>query len=256
MATTRSSAAPGTTSCTASDGYDRLSGGAGNDWLNAGSAAEPAVRRGRVGLQRPRLGVRRGPERPTSTSRRPRRASSCRPWPASPGPGLIDLARQIAYVGNDTYTVRLFVNGFWQDVQVWYNGDLTTDANGIYDCLFDREGEFWPLLYQRAYMLTIGYDPYSAASMATFDGEWNGNRALTTISGWASQTAPIDATMTPGGAPGLGPGRVRGEGRVRRPRVRVHRRLPVRGNLVRPDVQPVRLGRGPEPEPPPPTRRR
>ena len=33
--------------------------------------------------------------------------------------------------------------------------------------------------------------------MVVFDGEANGNRALTEISGWASQTALIDATMTP-----------------------------------------------------------
>ena len=112
-------------------------------------------------------------------------------------PGQIDLARQVTYVGNDTYTVRLFLAGAWQDVPVHFDGDVVQDAAGIYDCLGRREGEFWPLLYQRAYMLTIGYDPYSAASMAAFDGEWDGNRALTEISGWASRTDPVDAFTPP-----------------------------------------------------------
>jgi hypothetical protein len=117
--------------------------------------------------------------------------------------GLIDLAGRISYVGEDTYAVRLCVDGFWRDVQVWYNGSFTMDQNGTYDCGFDREGEFWQILYQRAYMLTVGYDPYSPASMAAFDGEWTGERALTTISGWASQTAWIDATLTPEALRGL-----------------------------------------------------
>jgi len=91
----------------------------------------------------------------------------------------------------------------WRDVQVWYNGSFTMDANGTYDCGFDQEGEFWQILYQRAYMLSIGYDPYSVASMAAFDGEWTGEQALTMISGWTSQTAAINDTLTPQALQGL-----------------------------------------------------
>jgi hypothetical protein len=80
---------------------------------------------------------------------------------------------------------------------VTFDGELTADATGVYDCLSDREGEFWQLLYQRAYMRTIGYDPYSVASMAAFPGEFDGDRALGEIAGWPSQTLPMAATLTP-----------------------------------------------------------
>jgi hypothetical protein len=117
--------------------------------------------------------------------------------------GLMNLAGQISYIGNDTYTVRMYVNGFWQDVEVRFNGNFTMDDTGTYDCLSDREGEFWQLLYQRAYMRMIGYDPYNAASMAMFDGEGTAIRALTMISGWSAQAAVIDATLTPQRIQGL-----------------------------------------------------
>jgi Ca2+-binding RTX toxin-like protein len=184
------------------DGFDRLSGGAARDWLNAGSAAEPADG---------------GPGRDFNAHRwvyngarvtdiNQLSSQTCCFLASLAGvadTGLIDLGGQIAYIGDDTYTVRLFVNGFWQDIQVYFNGDPTYDANGVYDVRSDREGEFWPLLYQRAYMLMIGYDPYSAASMASFDGEARGDQSLTMISGWSAQTALIDATMTAEGLQGL-----------------------------------------------------
>ena len=179
-------------------GYDRLAGGSGDDWMDAGSRAEPAV--GGAGYDYNAHVWAVGGARITDVNQA--ESQTCVFLSSLGGvarTGLLDLARQITYLGDDTYAVRLFVNGFWQDVNVWYNGDMTRNGDNYYDCLCDREGEFWPLLYQRAYMLTIGYDPYSAASMATFDGEWNADRALTTITGWASQTTRIDAATTPQG---------------------------------------------------------
>jgi RTX calcium-binding nonapeptide repeat (4 copies)/Calpain family cysteine protease len=184
------------------DGFDRLSGGADRDWLDAGSAAEPAD--GGPGRDFNAYRWVYNGARPTDINQL---ASQTCCFLASlagvANTGLIDLGGQISYLGNDTYTVRLFVNGFWQDVEVHFNGTPTQDANGIYDVRSDREGEFWPLLYQRAYMLMIGYDPYSAASMASFDGEARGDQSLTMISGWSAQTALIDATMTPESLQGM-----------------------------------------------------
>jgi len=178
------------------DGYDRLSGGAGSDWLDAGSPAEPAA--GGAGYD---FDAYRWALNGARTGDINQELSGTCVFLASLAgvahTGLIDLAHQITYLGHDTYAVRLFVAGAWQDVSVLFNGDVTHDAAGVYDCLSNTSGEFWPLLYQRAYMLTIGYDPYSAASMATFDGEWDGNRALTEISGWASRTDPLDAFTAP-----------------------------------------------------------
>jgi hypothetical protein len=178
------------------DGYDRLSGNGGNDWLNAGSAGEPAEGGGGYDFNAYVWTVNGA--RPTDINQQA--ASTCHFLSCLAGVArtrAIDLGRQISYVGNDMYTVRLFVAGFWQDVPVWFNGDVTEAGENIYDVLPDQEGEFWQLLYQRAYMRTIGYDPYNADSMALFDGEINGNQALTMISGWFSQTYLLDATVTP-----------------------------------------------------------
>jgi|GEM_PF-3415613 len=178
------------------DGYDQLYGGAGNDWLDAGSRAEPAV--GGPGWDaNAHIWAYNGAR---ATDINQLLSQTCVFLSSLAGiarTGLVDLPSRISYVGEDTYTVRFFVNGMWQNVEVWYNGSFTMDANGTYDCGFDQEGEFWQILYQRAYMITIGFDPYSVASMASFNGEWTGERALTTISGWSSQTAAIDATLTP-----------------------------------------------------------
>jgi hypothetical protein len=171
-------------------GYDYLSGGAGSDWLDAGSRAEPAY--GGAGYDF-NAQIRMA----DINQEVPNTCVFLASLAGVAHTGLINLARQISYAGEDRYTVRLFVAGAWRDVAVTFNGDLTADAAGVYDCLSDREGEFWPLLYQRAYMLTIGYDPYSPASMAAFPGEWDGDRALAEISGWPSQTVPVDATLTP-----------------------------------------------------------
>ena len=170
------------------DGYDRLSGNGGGDWLNAGSRGEPAAGGGGYDFNAHVWTVNGA----RAADINQQASQTCYFLSSLAGvarTGAIDLARQIAYVGNDTYTVRLFVAGAWQDVPVWFNGDVTAAGGDVYDVLPDQEGEFWHLLYQRAYMRTIGYDPYSAASMAAFDGEWNGNQSLTMISGWSAQTA-------------------------------------------------------------------
>jgi hemolysin type calcium-binding protein/calpain family cysteine protease len=178
------------------EGYDHLFGGAGRDWLNAGSAAEPAD--GGTGRDfNAHVWVYNGAR---LTDINQLSSQTCVFLASLAGvahTSLIDLGGQISYIGDDTYTVRLYVGGVWQNVQVYFNGEPTQDENGIYDVRSDREGEFWPLLYQRAYMLMIGYDPYSAASMASFPGEPTGDRALTMISGWASQSEVIDASLTP-----------------------------------------------------------
>src|SRR5262245_33862983 len=184
------------------DGFDQLFGGAGNDWLDAGSRAEPAD--GGPGWDANAHFWAYNGARATDINQL--LSQTCvflSSLAAIARTGLVDLASRISYVGEDTYSVRLFVNGFWRDVQVWYNGSFTMDANGTYDCGFDQEGEFWQILYQRAYMLTIGFDPYSVASMAAFDGEVTGEQALTTISGWTSQTAAINAALTPQALQGL-----------------------------------------------------
>ena len=92
------------------DGYDRLSGGGGNDWLNAGSAAEPAAGGGGWDFNAHVWSY--GGARTTDINQGV--AQTCDFLSSLAGvaqTGLIDLAGQIAYIGNDTYTVRLFPTG-------------------------------------------------------------------------------------------------------------------------------------------------
>jgi len=66
---------------------------------------------------------------------------------------------------------------------VRFDGQLTQENGRTYDALSTTKGEFWPLLFQRAYMKTVEHDPYSAKSMASFGGESSGYRALQTLTG-------------------------------------------------------------------------
>jgi len=66
---------------------------------------------------------------------------------------------------------------------VRFDGQLTQENGRTYDALSTTKGEFWPLLFQRAYMKTVEHDPYSAQSMASFKGEPSGYRALQTLTG-------------------------------------------------------------------------
>ncbi|MBO0700154.1 MAG: hypothetical protein J2P46_17270 [Zavarzinella sp.] len=184
-------------------GFDHLYGGPGSDWLDAGSPGEPVF--GGTGYDFNAQVWAYNGARPADI-RQP--ASHTDAFLASLAAvahtGRVDLARQISYAGEDTFTVRLFAaDGSWTDVAVTFNGDVTADATGVYDCLSGREGEFWPLLYQRAYLMTLGYDPSSPESVAAFPGEPDSGRALTAITGSASRTVPVDADTGPKQLSGL-----------------------------------------------------
>src|SRR5262249_20960737 len=94
------------------DGYDYLYGGTGNDWLNAGSRAEPAY--GGAGRDFNAFVWTYNEARATDINQGLSQTSVfLSSLAAMAHSGRIDLARHIAYDGDDTYCVRLFVNGFW-----------------------------------------------------------------------------------------------------------------------------------------------
>lgn len=174
-------------------GNDRLFGQNGADWSDAGSAGELAD--GGAGLDYDAYVWAVGGA--TATDINQQQTGSCVLLSALAGAansGRYNLANYIQYAGNDTYRVSLFVGGAWRATSVSSNGDLTRNGNAVYDTLADSEGESWQLLFQRAYMLQVGYNPYSASSMASFPGEYNGQRALSMITGRSATSYNVNGT--------------------------------------------------------------
>ena len=178
------------------DGYDHLVGGPDGDWLNAGSAPEPAV--GGTGWDFNAYRWAYNGARMTDIDQQV--SGTCVFLASLAGvahTGQIDLARQVTYVGNDTYTVRLFLAGAWQDVPVHFDGDVVQDAAGIYDCLGRREGE-------SGRCCTSGPTCSRSGTTRTVPPPWprstasgTGTGRVTEISGWASRTDPVDAFTPP-----------------------------------------------------------
>jgi hypothetical protein len=175
-------------------GVDTLSGNNGNDWLDAGSASEVAD--GGMGTD---FNAQKWAVNGTSASDvNQRRTGSCvflSALAAVAEKGRFNLDGQIRYAGYFAYDVRLFVSGAWRSVRVNFDGNYVSSSVGVFDCVARAEGEFWQTLYQRAYMLTVGFDPYSPASMLSFPGEVNGDRAFTSITGLIGSSGNIDGAM-------------------------------------------------------------
>jgi hypothetical protein len=163
-------------------GNDQLYGEYGNNWLDAGSASEFVD----LGVGNSYNAWVWAYDGTTATDIQQRHSNTCVFLSVLAGvanAGTVNLANQIRYLGNYNYAVRMLVNGGWTEVTVRFDGQLTQENGRTYDALSTTKGEFWPLLFQRAYMKTVEHDPYSAQSMASFGGEPSGYRALQTLTG-------------------------------------------------------------------------
>lgn len=174
-------------------GNDQLYGEFGNNWLDAGSARE-FVDLGVGTSYNAWVWTYNGA---TATDIFQRHTNSCVFLAALAGvanAGTVNLANQIRYLGNYNYGVRIFANGAWTEQIVRFDGELTQQDGRIYDAMSTTRGEHWPILFQRAYMQSIGYNPYSAKSMASFPGEANGARALLAITGLNTKVDLVSTT--------------------------------------------------------------
>lgn len=133
-------------------GKDELYGESGSDWLEAGSIEEKADF-GPAGSEDYNAhkwiydGI-------TMQDVKQAQASQCSFLAALASCARtrnIDLRGRIHYLGNFEYTVGLFDNGFLFDEIVKFDGTLTAA-----DPIPSKQGEFWTILYQRAYLQLTG----------------------------------------------------------------------------------------------------
>jgi hypothetical protein len=179
-------------------GDDRLLGGGGNDWLEAGSAAE-FVDGGEGADFSAHLWALSGTS-PTDVIQHRAETSVLMAALAAAADEWIDLAGRISYVGEFTYRVQLFdANVGWVDVDVPFDGTLVTTVNGTQDPVPEQEdvvssvNEFWPLLYQRAYLWYFeGINPLDGPAVEAFGGEATLTRALTAVSGRPASEFQLD----------------------------------------------------------------
>ncbi len=96
-----------------------------------------------------------------------------------------DLAANISYEGDFTYAVWLYDDemGGWFQERVHFDGSMRIALGEQFDPISVAEGEFWTIVYQRAYLQHYeGINDSNWILTALFDGE-SGRRPIRTITG-------------------------------------------------------------------------
>ena len=126
--------------------HDTLDGGADNDWLEAGSAGETIVASAGMDYNAHQWVV----DGTTCSDVRQTLAETCvfLSSLASAASVGMDLASRITYLGNFTFQVQLFN---WDTEDVHYE-NVTFDGTVIAGDPASIGGEYWTVLYQRAYL--------------------------------------------------------------------------------------------------------
>jgi Ca2+-binding RTX toxin-like protein len=177
-------------------GADTLLGGADSDWLEPHSAN--SVVNGGTGFNiNPYRWTVDGTQ-PTDIQQQGTNSCVILAELASASAQGVDLADRISYLGNYVFQVQLYDARIssWVNVKVTFNGTLSQDAYGFLDPT-PRTGdpatgvsEFWPLLYQRAYLQYFyKIDPMNTAALRNFGGELFHDQAASAITGWSTTTA-------------------------------------------------------------------
>ncbi len=176
------------------DGYDTLWGEDGDDWLEAGWLYEPAY-----GGEGTDWNAHQWAINGTAVTDIDQEASpTCGLLASLAGAAqYTDLSANISYQGNFTYAVWLFDAGAggWVQENVRFNGNMVRDSAGqLADPASVTEGEFWTVVYQRAYLQHFyGIDVTDANQVIDFnrngnlsDGEWP-DRPIQAITGQATR---------------------------------------------------------------------
>lgn len=108
------------------------------------------------------------------------------------GVGNVNYPANIRYLGSSTYQIRLWANGAARYQNVFFDGtwddnDLkptgVRSANGMQTGRF--QGEFWTVLYQRAYLQMYGVN-YREHDWKKWGNGWaDQGRVLAAITGWS-----------------------------------------------------------------------
>ena len=183
-------------------GNDRLFGGQGNDWLEAGSAEEFVD--GGTGTN---YNAHEWAIFGTAADDINQQQSGTCVILAAAASAVnrgVDLASQVTYVGDFTYQVSMFdADAGWVTIPVYFDGNMISDSAGnqmdpgLGD--FDAGGkvsEFWPILYQRAYVSYFrGTDPLDGNAVAALGGEPSHERAIAAVTGRATDNVSLDSGL-------------------------------------------------------------
>ncbi len=175
-------------------GGDYLDGGPGDNWLDAGSPGEHVVNGWNAyGWAGHGISYHDVAQGDTGT------CSFCAALATAARRG-VDLADRIHYLGNFTYRVDLFDPGAgaWTTRDVHFDGTMVRTSEGwVTDPVTTFEGKFWTVLYQRAYLELMGFNPMSGNQVANFPGD-SPNNALAVVTGtpvrWAG-TAVLEPAI-------------------------------------------------------------
>jgi hypothetical protein len=178
---------------------DTLYGEGDNDWLEAGSASEFAD--GGYGTDYNAHKWAIGGTTPTDVNQAG--AGTCVIMSTLAAASRNhDLSARFSYLGGFTYCVQLY-DGGWVNEYVTFDGSIVMDSAGNrMDPWSEVEGEFWTILYQRAYLQHFeGINVYNGNAVAGFGGEPDGNRAIRSVLGTDAETDDIDDSFLFWGGP-------------------------------------------------------
>lgn len=153
------------------DGHDTLSGGAGNDHLNGGAGRDAFY--GGTGfdtyqddfdLSRP------APSGYQAADIEQQQGYTCQTLAALAAYARTgaDLGRQITYLGNYQYDVKLFENGSWITQRVAFNGLWNDNDPAPPPAAGSALPDFWTILFQRARLSRFGIDTSKEMSASTW----------------------------------------------------------------------------------------
>jgi hypothetical protein len=153
-------------------GTDTVYGGSGDDWMEAGTASEFAD--GESGTDwNAHVWTINGA---WVTDIDQEGSGTCSFLSTLAGATQFWTGPVVIYEGNFTYAVLLYDAGWGSNVweRVRFDGTMVRDSTGwLMDPRSVTEGEFWTILYQRAYLQRFyGIDVYNGDAVAAFAGEW------------------------------------------------------------------------------------
>ncbi|HYO25753.1 MAG TPA: hypothetical protein VEQ85_12490, partial [Lacipirellulaceae bacterium] len=173
------------------DNFDILRGGAHGDWLEAGSIWEDVDGEGGRDWNAHVWAI----DGATESDVDQESSGSCGFLSAlAASSRWHDLSQNISYEGNFTYAVWLFDEsiGQWTQERVRFDGSSRTMTDVNFDPKSVVEGEFWTIVYQRAYLQRYyGFDDSNWILTAWMTGETPARpmQAITGNAPWETATA-------------------------------------------------------------------
>jgi hypothetical protein len=188
------------------DGNDYLSGGDGNDYLDGGAGVDTFLSGGGFNRYHDSFNtygwVVNGYQ---VTDIEQGHAGTCSIDAAmAAAVGKVDLAHDVTYLGNNIYQVRMVKNGQFDYQKVYFDGtwdDNDCQPSPIRDTHGNftgrNQGEFWTLLYQRAYLQQNGVN-WADPDTTHWGSSWcYADKALYSLTGWTVSVFSLKGSSEP-----------------------------------------------------------